>query len=84
MRNHALALGLVQTGFCDFAYFGLLHHDHNPDVVPYWKQYCDMAAEPNMLFQLKASELIDAAPHSGWWQNWAHYMRRRYALGLNN
>jgi hypothetical protein len=84
MRNHALALGLVQSGFCDFAHFGLLYHDHNPDVPTYWQQYCAGVADPGMLFSIKASELIDRAPHSGGWQTWAHYMRKRYALSQDN
>ena len=81
MRNHALALGLVQDGEVDFAAFGLVHHDDNPDVVPAWDAYTSMAADPSTLFRLSASAVCDAAdgamvvdPGVGSW------LRERYFL----
>ena len=61
MRNHALALGLVQRGVMDFAAFGLVHHDDNPDVVPAWDDYVALVADPAMLFRMPASTISDAA-----------------------
>jgi len=81
MRNHALALGLVQEGVIDFAAFGLVHHDENPDVVPAWDEYVAMVADPSALFRLPASAVCDAAgealaaePAVGTW------LRERYFL----
>ena len=81
MRNHALALGLVQAGLVDFAAFGLVHHDDNPDVVPAWDAYVAMVADPTTLFRLPASAVGDAAgralagvPALGPW------LRERYFL----
>ena len=61
MRNHALALGLVQADVVDFAAFGLVHHDDNPDVVPGWEEYASTVADPATLFRLPASAVCDAA-----------------------
>ena len=81
MRNHALALGLVQEGVVDFAAFGLVHHDDNPDVVPAWDEYTSMVAGPSLLFRIPASAVCDAAdralvadPAVGPW------LRERYYL----
>jgi hypothetical protein len=82
MRNHALALGLVQEGFADFAFFGLVHHDDNPDVPPLWDAYCEAVAEPEMLFRIPAGEIVKAVPQSSpWWREWARYMHDRFGLG---
>ena len=81
MRNHALALGLVQEGVVDFASFGLVHHDDNPDVVPAWDAYTALVADPSKLFRLPASTVCGAAdaaiaggPEVGPW------LRERYHL----
>lgn len=81
MRNHALALGLVQEGVADFVAFGLVHHDDNPDVVPAWDEYTSTVADPSMLFRLPASAVCDSAdramavdPAVGSW------LRERYFL----
>ena len=65
----------------DFAAFGLVHHDDNPDVVPAWDEYVAMVAEPSLLFRIPASAVCDAAdramavgPTVGPW------LRERYYL----
>ena len=81
MRNHALALGLVQSGMFEFARFGLLHHDDNPEVLTAFEGYLTWVAEPDMLFRLPAGELIgEAEDQSGRWRDWGRYMRERYML----
>lgn len=79
MRNHALALGLVQAGRWAFSAFGLIHHDENPDVVPAWNRYAAMTSLPG-LFRMPASEVLRCAPGTGWWPEWCAYVRERYDL----
>jgi hypothetical protein len=81
MRNHAMALGLVQDGEVEFAHFGLVHHDKNPDVPPLWASYRELCRDDRTLFTLKASEVL-AADGSGtdWWGAWRQYMLERYDL----
>ena len=75
MRNHALALGLIQAGDADFAAFGLVHHPDNHHVVKPWEHYRSLVADPSHLFRIPANELIDAAAdHGATWSNWACYM----------
>ncbi len=81
MRNHALAMGLVQTEHFGFWHYGLVHHDENPDVVPHWEDYRASVAEPGPLFRLPATQLLtQALTHGSWWVDWAAYMRARYFL----
>lgn len=83
MRNHALALGLVQAGHFDFARFGLVHHDDNPSVPPHWQRYCDAVADPEILFRVPASAVVDAGRElkAPWSSAWADYVQERYRLG---
>jgi hypothetical protein len=81
MRNHALALGLVQAGEFDFAHFGLVHHDDNPDVPALWQSYVSLCAHQEMLFRLPASALLAIDNKDApWWAEWRHYMTSRYRL----
>jgi hypothetical protein len=81
MRNHALALALVQAGKFDFAHFGLVHHDRNPDIPPHWTEYTGLCADPSMLFAIKVTALLDAAVGAGAsFDAWQTYVRERYAL----
>jgi len=81
MRNHVLALGLLQAGEADFIAFGLVHHPDNHHVVEPWEHYRTVVADPSALFRIPANELIDsAAQHGGPWADWADYMRDRYML----
>ena len=81
MRNHALALGLVQAGEAAFSAFGLVHHPDNQHVVQPWEDYRSLVADASPLFRLPADELINAAADlSGSWSDWACYMRERYRL----
>ena len=66
MRNHALALGLVQARHVDWWAFGLVHHDRNPDVVPPWDAYAAGTIDRTHLFRLPASAVAEAAGHSAW------------------
>jgi hypothetical protein len=83
MRNHALALGLVQARRFDFARLGLVYHDHNPSVLPHWDQYRDLVADRETLFRVPASSVIEAGStlDSTWPRQWAEYVRARYQLG---
>ena len=84
MRNHALALGLIQTGEADFAAFGLIHHPDNHHVIGPWEQYRSLLADASPLFRIPADELIDAAVDQGAPRSdWACYMRERYMLARN-
>ena len=81
MRNHALALGLVQAGEAAFAAFGLVHHPANHHVVEPWDEYRGILPDKSRLFRMPADELLDAAAGSGAeWSAWARYMRERYML----
>ncbi len=81
MRNHALALVLVQAEKADFAAFGLIHHWDNHHVVGPWEHYRSLVADASPLFRIPANELVDAAADQGApWSNWACYMRERYML----
>ena len=81
MRNHALALGLVQSGEAAFAAFGLVHHPANHHVVEPWDDYLRIVPDASQLFRLQANELVDAAVGTGaGWSAWARYMRERYML----
>ena len=81
MRNHALALGLVQAGEVAFAAFGLVHHPDNHHVVEPWEKYTLLVADASPLFRIPADALIDAAAGQGVpWSDWARYMRERYML----
>ena len=81
MRNHALALGLIQAGEVAFAAFGLVHHPDNHHVVEPWEHYRSLVADASPLFRIPATELIDAAAdQSAPWSDWACYMRERYML----
>ena len=61
MRNHALALGLVQAGEVAFTAFGLVHHPDNHHVVAPWEHYHSLVADPLPLFRIPANELVYAA-----------------------
>ena len=81
MRNHALALGLVQAGEAAFAAFGLVHHPDNHHVVEPWDEYRTLVADASPFFRMPADELVDAAAGQGApWSAWARYMRERYML----
>lgn len=81
MRNHALALGLVQAGKFDFSHFGLVHHDRNPDIPPKWDAYVARTSAGSALFSLSASSLLDVPSAAGpLFADWKHYVRERYAL----
>ena len=81
MRNHALALGLIQAGEAAFTAFGLVHHPDNQHAVEPWEQYRSLVADAAPLFRIPADELIDAAAGQGApWSDWACYMRERYML----
>ena len=81
MRNHALALGLVQAGEAAFTAFGLVHHPDNHHVVEPWEHYRLLVADPSPLFRIPANAIIDAAAdRSALWSDWACYMRARYML----
>ena len=78
MRNHALALGLVQAEKTDFAAFGLVHHSDNHHVVGPWEHYRSLVADAS---RIPANELVDAAADQGApWSDWACYMREHYML----
>ena len=83
MRNHALALGLLQAGRYEFARFGLVHHDDNPDVPQHWERYRGVVADPEVLFCLPASGVIEAGRRleASWSSDWAKYLEERYRLG---
>ena len=78
MRNHALALGMVQGGHFDFAYFGLVHHDDNRDVSDPFDEYHHLAAGHQMLFRVPASRVVRAG--RAVWPEWANYVAERYDL----
>lgn len=81
MRNHALALALVQAGRFDFAYFGLVHHDRNPDIPPRWAAYTKLCADTSLLFDFRATDLLVAAEGAGpSFDEWQAYVRDRYGL----
>jgi hypothetical protein len=80
MRNQAMALGLVQAGEFDFAHFGLVHHDKNPDVPTQWASYRGLFRDDRMLFILKATEVLAEGPSVAWWRTWRQYMLERYDL----
>lgn len=83
MRNHALALGLVQAGVSEFAAFGLVHHPKNRHVVEPWEDYRSLVADGSWLFRMPADELVNAAAGQGGpWAAWARYMRERYMLAV--
>lgn len=84
MRNHALALGLVQAGEAAFAAFGLVHHPDNHHVVEPWERYRTIVADPSLLFRIPADQLIESAARQGTsWSDWADYMQERYMLEID-
>lgn len=84
MRNHALALGLIQAGEAAFTAFGLVHHPDNHHVVEPWEHYRSVVADASPLFRIPANELIDAAADQDVpWPDWACYMHERYMLARN-
>jgi hypothetical protein len=84
MRNHTLALGLVQAGEVEFAAFGLVHHPDNLDVIEPWKRYRNIVADDSQLFDIPADVIVDAASaQGGTWPDWADFMRERYLLANN-
>jgi hypothetical protein len=81
MRNHAMALGLVQAGEFAFACYGLVHHDDNPDVPTQWASYRSLLGDDRRLFTLKAGDVLSLDDSTvAWWADWQRYMRERYAL----
>jgi hypothetical protein len=73
MRNHALALGLVQAGHADWWAFGLVHHDRNPDVPTPWEAYTELTADRAHLFRLPASAVAEAGPLAAWTAERYHF-----------
>lgn len=81
MRNHALALGLVQAGYFSFSFFGLVHHDANPDILPLWRSYVELCRDPERLFSIPATTIVRAGEViDDRWAAWGRYMRERYRL----
>ncbi len=81
MRNHALALGLVQSGTVQFTAFALVHHPDNHHVVEPWEEYRSVVADASRFFRIPANALVDtAARQGGWWRAWGTYMQERYML----
>ena len=74
MRNHALALGLVQAGLADWWAFLLVHHDRNPDVPPPWDAYVAMTADAERFRRVPASEVAEVGSDPAW-------MAERYRFG---
>ena len=81
MRNHALALGLVQSGATEFIAFVLVHHPDNHHVVEPWEEYRSVIADASLFSRIPANALVDrAAGQGGWWRAWGTYMQERYLL----
>jgi hypothetical protein len=79
MRQHALALGLVQAGLADEAWVLLVHHDDNPDVPPHWEAWQGLLPPTANVARLPASALVRAAREQGLGA-WADWMCDRYRL----
>jgi hypothetical protein len=79
MRQHALALGLVQAGLAEEAWVLLVHHDDNPDVPPHWDAWQRILPPGAKVAQLPASALLRAARPQGL-DRWADWMGERYRL----
>jgi hypothetical protein len=66
MRNHALALGLVQAGHADWWALGLVHHDRNPDVPSPWDAFVAATSATANFFRLTGSDVAAAGPDPTW------------------
>lgn len=79
MRQHALALGLVQAGLAEEAWVLLVHHDDNPDVRAHWDAWQHLLPPGAHVARLPASALLRGAREQGL-ALWADWMRDRYRL----
>jgi hypothetical protein len=77
-RNHAFAKALVKAGHADAAYFGLVYHDKNSDILNEWNRYQQMcqSSERQHLFTLPASQVLAATEDL----TLRHYFRDRYLI----
>jgi hypothetical protein len=81
MRNLALAQALVQEGLVGRAWFGLCHHDQNPDVAREWRRWKDLLPPDVSAPALLASRVLRAG-HDDGHPEWAKWMAARYRLEL--
>ncbi|MCA9570321.1 MAG: hypothetical protein KC656_20900 [Myxococcales bacterium] len=79
MRQHAIALGLVQEGLAEEAWVVLVHHDDNPEVSAHWERWCRMLPEGARVARVPASVLLETARGQGL-EAWASWMSDRYRL----
>jgi hypothetical protein len=81
MRNLALAQALVQEGLVARAWFGLCHHDQNPDVAREWRRWKELLPPDVSAPALLASRVLRAG-HDDGHPEWAAWMAARYRLEL--
>ncbi len=79
MRQHALALGLVQAGLAEEAWLLLVHHDDNPDVPAHWDAWRRLLPPTAKVARLEASAMLRVAREQGL-DDWASWMGGRYLL----
>jgi hypothetical protein len=80
-RNHALAKALIGAGKADEAYFGLVYHDANREILQEWDRYtalCKQEEQKRFLFTVPASELLACCED----ETLRRYFADRYMVNL--
>jgi|GEM_PF-2318412 len=80
MRNHALALAMVDAGQASFWHLALVHHDQNPYVVEPWEAYRLASAASAQLHRWPASTLLTALSEALQDPSYTSWMTSRYVL----
>jgi len=60
LRNHSFLKALVENKDCDNAFFLLVYHDKNEDILNEWTKYYDLLSQKlkNDLILIKASDIV--------------------------
>lgn len=77
-RNHAFGKALVSASKVDEAYFGLVYHDDNEEILKEWRKYRKQCRSPEQshLFEVRASEIVSVCAD----ETLRRYFAERYLI----
>lgn len=88
MRNHTLALGMLQQKSIDIdiAHICLVYHDQNQGIRQKWQAYRNAVSDPGRVLTLPATKVLRGATsvQGGFWSKYLKYHKERYGLRVGN
>jgi len=78
-RNHSFAKALINNDVVDAAYFGLIYHEGNDEILRKWNEYKNICQinELDFIFEINASEIVNGSSDT----IYKKYFFDRYKIG---